>query len=83
MATSGPGITDIKALFARSGNRCAFPKCSAAIVDDKTLLGEVAHIKGARLGAPRYDATQAPEERHGYANLILLCPNHHTVIDSD
>lgn len=83
MASTGPGITDIKVLFARSGNRCAFPKCDAAIVDAETLLGEVAHIKGAKPGSPRYDPAQSPEERHGYDNLILLCPNHHTVVDSD
>jgi len=83
MANTGPGITDIKVLFARSGNRCAFPKCSAAIVDGETLLGEVAHIKGAKPGSPRFDPNQSPDERHAYPNLILLCANHHTVVDSD
>jgi hypothetical protein len=83
MASTAPGITDIKVLFARSGNRCAFPKCKAPIVDAETLLGEVAHIKGAKLGSPRYDPAQSPEERHAYPNLILLCPNHHTVVDND
>ena len=36
MAASGPGITDIKLLFARSGNRCAFPKCPThhTVIDD-------------------------------------------------
>jgi hypothetical protein len=50
---------------------------------NQTLTGEVCHIKGARPGSARYDASQAGVERHAYANLILMCPTHHTVIDDD
>jgi hypothetical protein len=46
VAVSRPGITDIKLLFARSGNRCAFPKCRAPMAINNTLTGEVCHIKG-------------------------------------
>jgi hypothetical protein len=81
VAPSGPGITDIKLLFARSGNRCAFPKCRAPMAVKDTLIGEVCHIKGARPGSGRYHPGQT--ERHAYANLILMCPTHHTVIDDD
>jgi hypothetical protein len=83
VSASGPGITDIKLLFARSGNRCAFPKCRAPMAVNKTLTGEVCHIKGARPGSARYDPNQTDVERHDYANLILMCPTHHTVIDDD
>ena len=83
MAASGPGITDVKLLFARSGNRCAFPKCTAPIAQGDTLVGEVCHIKAKKSGWPRYDAAQTPDDRHAYGNLILLCPTHHTVIDDD
>jgi hypothetical protein len=83
MAASVPGITDIKLLFARSGNRCAFPKCTSPIAQGDTLIGEVCHIKAQKPGWPRYDATQPPEGRHAYDNLILLCPTHHTVVDDD
>jgi hypothetical protein len=83
VAASAPSITDYKRLFARSGNRCAFPKCPASIVHEDTLLGEVAHIKGLNVGSARHDKTQTPEERNAYPNLILLCPNHHTIIDDD
>jgi len=83
VAASGPSITDIKLLFARSGNRCAFPKCTSPIAQGDTLIGEVCHIKAQKPGWPRYDATQTPEQRHAYGNLILLCPTHHTVIDDD
>ena len=83
MAASGPGITDIKKLFARSGNRCAFPKCCASMVVDQTSIGEICHIKGEKPTSKRYDPSQTNLERHAYDNLILMCPNHHTVIDDD
>lgn len=83
MAASGPGITDIKMLFARSGNRCAFPKCRAPMAVNETLTGEVCHIRGARPGSARYDPGQTDVERHAFDNLVLMCPTHHTVIDDD
>jgi hypothetical protein len=83
VAASGPSITDIKLLFARSGNRCAFPKCRAPMALNETLTGEVCHIKGTRPGSARYDSVQTDIERHAYANLVLMCPTHHTVIDDD
>lgn len=73
----------IKRLFAHSGNQCAFPTCKAPIVDGPIVLGEVCHITAASSNGPRYDATQTDEVRDGFDNLILLCPNHHTVIDAD
>ncbi|WP_444924377.1 HNH endonuclease signature motif containing protein [Microbulbifer sp. DLAB2-AF] len=44
-------------------------------------LGEMAHIKGNKAGSSRYDPSQPDIERDSYENLILLCPNHHTLID--
>lgn len=83
MPISAPSITDIKLLFARSGNRCAFPKCKAPMALGDTLIGEVCHIKGARPGSARHDPAQLPTDRHLRENLILMCPTHHTVIDDD
>lgn len=73
----------MKKLFARSGNRCAFPKCPTVLTLDDTLLGEVCHIKGERLGSARHDPNQPETERHAYDNLIIMCPTHHKVIDDD
>lgn len=78
-----PSVSTLKRLFARSGNRCPFPKCTATLVFSDTLIGEVCHIKGEKPGAARYDPLQTDEERHAHDNLIAMCPNHHTVIDSD
>ena len=83
MPASGPGITDVKLLFAKSGNRCAFPRCKAPMALDDTLVGEVCHIKGARPGSARFDPHQSASHRHHRDNLILICPTHHTVIDDD
>jgi hypothetical protein len=80
---SGPSVSVLKRLFAKSGNQCAFPKCTVNIVQGDILLGEVCHIKGAKHEAPRHDKTQTSEERHAFANLLILCPNHHGVIDDD
>jgi hypothetical protein len=78
-----PSDATVKRLYARSGNRCAFPKCTIDIVQGDTLVGEVCHIKAARPGGPRYDKSQTAAGRHGDANLIILCGVHHTVVDAD
>jgi hypothetical protein len=82
-----PSDPAIKALFAASGNRCAFPGCSIPMVDfsspTRTVLGQVCHIKASRPLGPRYDPGQTPEQRHGFENLILMCGSHNKTIDSD
>jgi hypothetical protein len=80
---SGPSTATIKRLFAESGNRCAFPKCTSPIVEGKTVVGKICHIRAREKGGPRFDANQTPAERHHYDNLILLCGRHHDVIDDD
>src|SRR5216684_4526853 len=78
-----PSGAVIKRLFARSGNRCAYPKCAVEIVHGEGIIGEICHIKAASPNGPRYDPHQSAADRHGYGNLLLLCANHHTVIDDD
>jgi hypothetical protein len=80
-----PAEKTIKRLFAVSGNLCAFPKCKSSLVheDSGKVTGRICHIKGNRPGAKRYDSTQSDEDRHGFDNLILLCPTHHDVVDDD
>ncbi|HEY2102740.1 MAG TPA: hypothetical protein VGH08_05770 [Chthoniobacterales bacterium] len=80
---TAPSRATIKRLFARSSNRCAFPKCGEAIVQGETIVGEICHIKAANSEGPRYDPQQTAAERHGYDNLVLMCGTHHTVIDAD
>jgi hypothetical protein len=73
----------IKQLFALSGNRCAFPKCTTPLIEGETTLGEICHICAASPQGPRYDPNQTPEDRDAVGNLILFCPTHHKVVDDD
>lgn len=81
---SAPTLATIKSLFARSGNRCAFPDCGTPLVEESgTVTGEICHIRSASPGGPRFDKTQSESERHGASNLLLLCARHHKIIDSE
>lgn len=81
---SGPSARTVKRLFALSGNRCAFPGCKNPLFDQNgNLIAGVCHIAGDKPGAKRYDPSQTEEQRHGFDNLIVLCVNHHRVVDSD
>jgi len=46
-----------------------------------TILAEVCHIRAASPNGPRFLEGQDPEERHGFGNLVLMCRNHHKIID--
>lgn len=80
-----PVMSAIKRLFAVSGNRCAFPGCSTPLVEEVSgkVIGQLCHIRAQRAGGPRYEASQSEMERHAFENLILLCPTHHNMIDTD
>jgi hypothetical protein len=78
-----PTLTTIKRLFALSRNRCAYPQCQSPIVtSEDAIIGDVCHIRAENEGGPRYDSKQTVEERHAFPNLILLCKNHHQVVDA-
>lgn len=80
--------TELKRLFARSGNRCAFSDCRRILVIEgppghpPVMLGDVAHIVAASPAGPRGDRFMAPAERNRYENLILLCNTHHQLVDA-
>jgi hypothetical protein len=83
----GISLKTHKMLWSRSGNQCAFPDCKAELVadisetDDPSVVGEEAHIVAKEEGGPRGISTLSGEQRDKYENLILLCRNHHKVID--
>jgi hypothetical protein len=80
---------DIKLLWGRAASRCSFEECRIKLShDQKTVtrsfpIGEQAHIVGKEVGSTRSDSILSMEERESYHNLILLCPNHHTLIDKN
>lgn len=80
---------DKRILFQRSGNRCAYPRCTRELVlvdaesDDPTSVSEIAHIVAQELGGPRGTYPLPMEERDKYDNLILLCEQHHHYVDDN
>ncbi len=82
-------VQDIKLLWGRAAERCSFLECGTRLTQDKTFasgsfpLGEQAHIVGATKTAPRGKSNLTKKERDSYYNLILLCPNHHALIDKN
>lgn len=82
-----PSQKDLRLLYQRSGNRCAFPGCGkvldapASDIDPAVILSDVAHIVGEKLDGPRGHFSMPLEDRDGYDNLILLCQEHHRTVD--
>ncbi len=76
---------DVKILWGRSGNQCAFPDCRIELTVDgaKSTLGEMAHIIAEKTKGARGKSSLTDEQRDEYSNLILLCPTHHTLIDKN
>ncbi len=78
---------EMKVLFAKSGNLCAFPSCGTRLIepgtaeDDSAVVGEIAHIVADSRQGPRGDFPLSDEERNKHSNLILLCGHHHTIVD--
>jgi hypothetical protein len=73
----------LKKLFALSGNRCAFPGCAQAVVNEHgDLIAEICHIEAANNRGQRYNRDQSDEDRRSFDNLLILCPTHHAVTDN-
>ncbi|MDH5414910.1 MAG: hypothetical protein OEW87_12285 [Flavobacteriaceae bacterium] len=76
---------DLKILLANSGRHC--PRCKEELVvngtphDRESLIGEIAHIKGDKPSAPRYDSKMSERERNSHKNLIFVCRRCHKIID--
>ncbi|MBN2207776.1 MAG: HNH endonuclease [Candidatus Coatesbacteria bacterium] len=76
-----------KALWARSGNRCAMCKAELAVEGTsppgQLVVGEECHIVSGAPSGPRYDPVFPKDEIDSYPNLILLCPRHHKTVDEN
>lgn len=83
MARLAPKLETLRALFARSGNQCAFPGCTQPLINKKNLfIGQVCHIEAANVGGERYNKNSTDEYRRSYDNLFLLCYPHHVETDN-
>lgn len=75
---------DIKVLWGRPAGRCSMPDCRKLLCpypQPGSVLGEMAHIVAESPNGPRGAYNISQEKRDSYANLILLCPEHHIIID--
>jgi hypothetical protein len=72
-------------LFADSGGYCQKPDCAESLfkdIEEKSLnIAEVAHICAAAEKGPRSNSAMSAAARGSYENLILLCPNCHSIVD--
>lgn len=72
-----PTTETLRALFARSGNQCAFPDCDHPLIDeDNNFVAQVCHIEDALPGG-RFNEDMNNEQRRSYSNLVLFCYRHH------
>jgi RNA polymerase sigma factor (sigma-70 family) len=82
-----PSIATLKELFALSMNVCAFADpdsrvaCEERLADPtwESVKAEVCHIRGQKVGSARHDPNY--DDVDGFENLILFCPNDHTMVD--
>jgi hypothetical protein len=74
-------------LFMRSGGICAYKGCRTRLYEDargddpEVLLADIGHIVSLSDTGPRANREMPIADRNGYANLILLCPTHHRLVD--
>lgn len=67
----------IKKLFSLSAGRCNH--CGRELLEEGVQIGEMAHVIAKSANGPRAINGQAND--NSYENLILLCPNHHAIVD--
>jgi len=84
MAFTRQGMARVrKAILAEGRHRCAFPGCSQDLMQNGICIGEVASIHSLTAEGARYDPTMSTADLMSPENFVLLCPNHHRVIDHD
>jgi hypothetical protein len=76
--------TTLRRLDTLSGNLCTKPGCTKQFIgeDEKTIISKICHIEAAEAGGARYNSDMTDDQRRDYDNLILLCDEHHSIIDN-
>jgi len=77
-----------KILWGLAGGQCSFTNCKVELINegldkkDNAIIGEESHIISKKVKGPRGDIPIESSRKDQYDNLILLCRNHHKLIDS-
>ncbi|MGM5679808.1 Shedu anti-phage system protein SduA domain-containing protein [Citrobacter koseri] len=65
-----------------SGYRCSFPGCDQnLLLQDSSFIGEIASIEAIHSHGPRHNPSKNADQLFQTENYLLLCPNHHAIID--
>lgn len=76
--------TTIRRLDKLSGNECAEPTWIKKLIaeDGQSIISKICHIEAASKNGPRWNGNMTDDDRRDFSNLILLCDEHHTIIDN-
>lgn len=74
----------IRRLDILSRNECTHPDCEKRLIaeDGVSIISKICHIAAACKEGPRFNENMSDDERRGFDNLILLCDEHHVMIDN-
>jgi hypothetical protein len=82
-------LRDRKLLWYKSGGKCGFDGCRRSLAVEveqsgrTSIVSQEAHIVADEESGPRGQSAFSKAERNSYANLILLCLEHHKIVDDD
>ena len=81
-----PSALTLNMLFAKAAGRCQFEGCNKPVLFDELTLREynksnVAHIVASSPKGARGDSTRSHLLSDKLSNLMLMCPEHHKLID--
>jgi SMODS-associated and fused to various effectors sensor domain len=75
-------------LWGKSAGRCEFEGCNKVLYRDSDLtqktevIGQHGHIVSDSPDGPRGNSIESPLLAKKLSNLMLLCPDHHKIVDS-
>jgi hypothetical protein len=75
---------DSKRLWGRAGSRCSLCNKELTQIEGfETIVGQEAHIRSKKANGPRYELDFPADKIDAYENMILMCQEHHTLIDAN
>ncbi|WP_372518492.1 HNH endonuclease [Candidatus Ruminimicrobiellum ovillum] len=76
-------------LYAKTAGFCQYPGCNVFVFEEpltknkKAKYGQIAHIIADSPNGPRGDIQLSKKLKNDISNLMVLCFNHHKLIDTD